>query len=117
MPLTIRSPKAFCMFKTLLPVLFFLIVRTDTLMAQYTSRAVSDSLFRHIPLFSTYKDNYFSGGTTLSARPTKYNSDVKYQISIRDILWRDITPAHLIPFITYSQLSFWNILLPSSPFG
>ncbi len=42
---------------------------------------------------------------------------VKYQISIRDILWKDITPAHVIPFITYSQLSFWNILLPSSPFG
>jgi phospholipase A1 len=105
------------MLKKILPVIFFLAAHSPTILAQYTTKATSDSLFRRMPLFSTYKDNYFSGGTTLDARPSKYNSDVKYQVSIRDILWRDITPAHLIPFITYSQLSFWNILLPSSPFG
>jgi len=112
------------MLKKILPVILFkilpiilLVAHSQAILAQYTSKATSDSLFRHIPLFSTYKDNYFSGGTALDARPSKYNSDVKYQVSIRDILWRDITPAHLIPFITYSQLSFWDILLPSSPFG
>ncbi len=104
------------MLKKILSIVL-LAALSHTSQAQYISRAVSDSLFRLLPLFSAYKDNYFSFGTALDARPSKSNSDVKYQVSIRDILWRDLTPAHLIPFITYSQLSFWNILLPSSPFG
>ena len=73
-------------------------------------------IFLSQPNFSIYKDNYFITGTTLSEKPTKNNSDIKYQISFKQLLSRKPVFDNVYPFITYSQKSFWDVYRESSPF-
>lgn len=72
----------------------------------------------NIPAFTIYKDNYLITGTSFSGgKVTKYNSDVKFQISLRHRLYRKLLPYKLYLFLTYSQKSFWDIYRNSSPFS
>ena len=61
------------------------------------------------PAFGIYKDTYFVGGTALNAKPTEYNSDVKFQISFRHRLTKSILPFHSHLFLAYSQKAIWNV--------
>ena len=72
-------------------------------------------VFETIPSFGLYKDNYFSIGTTIGHRPDSYNSDVKFQISIRQRLTRHRLPLDTYLFLFYTQKSFWNVFENSLP--
>lgn len=62
------------------------------------------------PYFGLYKDNYFIFGTTIGQKPTKENSNVKFQISISQKLTRSVLPWNSYLFLFYTQKVFWNIL-------
>ena len=80
-----------------------------------------DSLMQalgNIPAFTIYKDNYIVTGTSFSGgRVTKYNSDAKFQISLRHRLYRNLLPYRIYVFLTYTQKSFWDIYRKSAPFA
>ena len=73
-----------------------------------------DSLMQalgNIPVFTIYKDNYVVTGTSFSGgKITKYNSDAKFQISLRHRLYRKLLPYQLYVFLTYTQKSFLGYL-------
>ncbi len=81
-------------------------------------RQFTDSLsneFAHAPYFGAYKDNYFTLGTALGQKPTKYNSDVKFQISIAQRITRTTLPGHSFLFLMYTQKVLWNVFQNSLP--
>ena len=73
-------------------------------------------LVNKLPSFGLAKDNYFITGIPTNARMSKYNTDVKYQISIRQRLTKTVLPFDTYLFITYTQKAFWDIYRESSPF-
>lgn len=80
-----------------------------------------DSLIRalsNIPAFTIYKDNYIITGTDFSGgKISKYNSDVKFQLSLRHRLYRGLLPWKTYLFLTYTQKSFWDVYRKSAPFA
>lgn len=78
----------------------------------------SDSLrnaFDNGPYFGLYKDNYFIFGTSIGPRPSKTNTNIKFQISIAQRLTRSTLPFHTYLYLFYSQKCFWNVLENSMP--
>lgn len=78
----------------------------------------ADSLrraFDNRPYFGLYKDNYFIFGTAVGPRPTRENSNVKFQISISQRLTKSTLPWHTYLYLFYTQKVFWNILEESFP--
>ena len=71
----------------------------------------------HQPSFAMYHDNYFITGVPTDRRIDKYSADAKFQISVRQILFRNILPRNNILALTYTQKSFWDIYRKSSPFA
>ena len=69
------------------------------------------------PYFGLYKDNYFLVGTQPFVKPTPYNSDVKFQISLGIRLTDAILPWHTFLFLMYTQKTFWNVFQNSLPMG
>lgn len=70
-----------------------------------------------IPAFTIYKDNYIITGTNFSGgKIDKYNSDAKFQISLRHRLYKSMLPWKVYLFFTYTQRSFWDIYRKSAPF-
>lgn len=67
------------------------------------------------PYFTLYKDNYFVGGVTLGSKITRYNSDVKFQISISQRLTKSSLPFNTYLFLFYNQKVFWNVFEKSMP--
>lgn len=78
----------------------------------------SDSIRRAMddgPYFGLYKDNYFIFGTAVGPRPTRQNTNIKFQISIAQRLTKTVMPWHSYLFLFYSQKCFWNVLEKSLP--
>lgn len=78
----------------------------------------TDSLkqeFEHAPYFGLYKDNYFIVGTSVGQKPSRTNSDVKFQISIAQRLTKTTLPLHSFIFLMYSQKTLWNVFQESLP--
>ena len=78
----------------------------------------ADSIRREIdrrPSFGIYKDNYFTLGTTIGSKITRVNSDVKFQISMRQRLTNSVLPFHSYLFLFYTQKTFWNVFEESLP--
>lgn len=107
-------------------LLFFVFLFVPILPAQ-TNDPVSlpesqqeDSLMQameNIPAFTIYKDNYIITGTNFEGgKISKYNSDAKFQISLRHRLYRKLFLYRLYVFLTYTQKSFWDIYRKSAPF-
>ena len=71
--------------------------------------------FDDAPYFGLYKDNYFIFGTAVGQKPTKENSNVKFQISISQRLTRSTLPWNTYLYLFYSQKVFWNVLETSMP--
>lgn len=69
------------------------------------------------PYFGLYKDNYFLVGTQPFHKPTAYNSDVKFQISLGIRLTDAVLPWHTFLFLMYTQKTFWNVFQKSLPMG
>ncbi len=65
--------------------------------------------------FGLYKDNYFIFGTTVGQKPTKENSNIKFQISIAQRLTRNSLPWGTYLYLFYTQKCFWNVLENSMP--
>jgi phospholipase A1 len=84
--------------------------------AQSISRDSLNKILAHTPSFTIFKDNYFIGGTSYSDKPDKYNSGIKFQISILQRLTKASLPFDSYAILTYSQKSFWNVFEQSSPF-
>lgn len=78
----------------------------DSIINQYDS----------LPAFGIYKDNYFIIGTQLFEKPTKYNSDAKFQVSIRHRLTNSVLPFRTYLYLTYTQKAYWSIFQESFPF-
>lgn len=101
----------------------FISHQTDALVGSLfgKSRQLSnaDSLINKFdarPSFGIYKDNYFIVGTEMFRKPTKYNSDAKFQVSIRHRLTNSTLPFKTYFFLTYTQKAFWDIFQESFPF-
>ncbi len=71
--------------------------------------------FDNGPYFTLFRDNYFILGTTIGEKPTRTNSDVKFQISIAQRLTKSTLPWNTYLFLTYSQKCMWNIFEESLP--
>ncbi|MEN9919478.1 MAG: hypothetical protein RL662_1914 [Bacteroidota bacterium] len=72
--------------------------------------------FDDSPSFDIYKDNYIVVGSDLLDKPTRSNSDAKFQISILQRLTNSVLPFKTYLFLSYSQLAFWNVFEESFPF-
>ncbi|MDE5687368.1 MAG: phospholipase A [Paramuribaculum sp.] len=78
----------------------------------------SDSIRRAMdngPYFGLYKDNYFIFGTSVGQRPTKQNTNIKFQVSIAQRLTKSVLPWNSYLFLFYTQKCFWNVLERSMP--
>ncbi len=78
----------------------------------------ADSLRREFdkgPYFSLYKDNYFIFGPSVGPKATKENTNVKFQISIRQKLTKSTLPWGTYLYLCYTQKVFWNVLEKSLP--
>lgn len=67
------------------------------------------------PYFGLYRDNYFIFGTALGPKPTKENTNVKFQISISQRLTKNTLPLGTYLYLFYTQKVFWNVLENSMP--
>lgn len=102
---------------------FFISKQTDIIVGSIfgPSKQLSnaDSIinkFDNSPSFGIYKDNYMIVGTNVHETPTKYNSDAKFQVSIRQRLTNSTLPLKTYLFLTYTQRAFWDIFKESLPF-
>jgi phospholipase A1/A2 len=78
----------------------------------------TDSLHRdfdHAPWFGLYKDNYFVFGPSIGQKATKYNTNVKFQISIAQRLTKSTLPFGTYLYLFYTQKCIWNVLEESLP--
>ena len=99
-----------------LPVSGQIILRTSE--SDTTYLYDTDSLRRawdRGPAFGAYKDNYFIFGTAVGPKPTKANTNVKFQISIQQRLTRSTLPWHTYLYLFYTQKVFWHVLENSMP--
>lgn len=90
-----------------------IVMRNDSV-----ARFDTDSLRRAYdsgPYFTFYKDNYFIFGTSIGERPTRQNSNVKFQISIQQRLTNSTLPGKMYLYLFYTQKCFWNVLENSLP--
>lgn len=101
----------------------FISHRTDAIVGSIFghSRQLSnaDSIinrFDAMPSFGIYKDNYIIVGTNLFQKPTEFNSDAKFQVSVRHRLTNSTLPLKTYFFLTYTQKAFWGIFQESFPF-
>lgn len=65
--------------------------------------------------FGLYKDNYFIFGPALNHKPSKENTNVKFQISIAQKLTKSTLPWGTYLYLYYTQKVFWNVLQKSLP--
>ncbi|MDE7336071.1 MAG: phospholipase A [Muribaculaceae bacterium] len=112
------------MFRRILFLFITIILLGFSARGQIISRSDSlatfdaDSLRRAFdsgPYFTFYKDNYFIVGTALGPKPTKYNSNVKFQISIQQKLTRSTLPWNTYLYLFYTQKCFWDVFRNSMP--
>lgn len=78
----------------------------------------SDSIRREFdkgPYFGLYKDNYFIFGPSVGHKPTRENTNVKFQISIAQKLTKTTLPWNTYLYLFYTQKVFWNVLEDSMP--
>jgi phospholipase A1/A2 len=96
---------------------FSLCLKVHFLNAQQTldSLSVVKSL-KNIPNFTINKDNYFITGSKLGLNLNNINADAKLQVSFKMRLHKNAMPFNTFLFFVYTQKSFWNIYLDSSPF-
>lgn len=79
----------------------------------------ADSLIRQfdaMPSFGIYRDNYFIVGTEIFKKSDEYNSDAKFQVSIRQRLTNSTLPFKTHFYLTYTQKAFWDVFRESFPF-
>lgn len=110
------------MKKSLLTLLLAIVGCAPLLMGQIVSTPASrlngDSIRRAFddqPYFGLYKDNYFIFGPAIGPKPSRENTNIKFQISIAQRLTRSTLPFGTYLYLFYSQKCFWNVLENSMP--
>lgn len=110
------------LMKRLLPLLFFIAVcpavTAQILVTGGGEPMLADSVkrdFSNQPYFGIYKDNYFIFGPSVGPKPTKENTNIKFQISIAQRLTRSTLPWGTYLYLFYTQKCFWNVLENSMP--
>lgn len=99
-------------------MLVLLCFSVDSVKAQLSlNEDTVNRLITTSPAFTIFKDNFFITGTSLIETPTKYNSDIKFQVSFKYRLTNKPIWFGFYPFLSYTQKTFWNIYLKSAPFG
>ena len=68
------------------------------------------------PMLSIFKENYFTTGVPLNARPDWDTNDATFQISLRFNAAQNIKGKDWDLFFGYTQLSVWDVYKPSNPF-
>ncbi len=63
-----------------------------------------------------FRPNYFTTGIPIDRTVNASTSDVKFQVSVRSNVWRDMGGSGINCFVGYTQTSLWNIYEHSSPF-
>ena len=104
-------------------ILCLLLLSSITAFSQILSTPTSGPLdadsirraFNNGPYFSLYKDNYFTMGTTVNQKPSRTNSDVKFQVSIAQRLTKSTLPFNTYLFLFYTQKCMWNVFEESMP--
>ena len=85
---------------------------------EYSVQIDADSVRREFdkgPYYPLYKDNYFIFGPSIGPKATKENTNVKFQISVRQKLTKSTLPGGTYLYLCYTQKVFWNILEKSLP--
>ncbi len=67
------------------------------------------------PYFGLYKDNYFIFGPSIGPRPTRENTNVKFQLSIAQRLTKSTLWWNTHLYLFYTQRCIWNVLEKSFP--
>lgn len=88
----------------------------STMQGQRLTREQVYDTIMEMPSFSSYQDNYFISGVPTNKAIKKDNSDIKYQISFKQMVSRATLPLNSYLFVTYTQKAFWNVYSDSSPF-
>lgn len=102
--------------KILITLLFF--CEGQDIFAQVggkSGQSLIDSLKRHSS-FTIYGDNYLITGTKIGRSPSSTNSDAKFQIGFKQLLAGFGSRDNSFLFLTYHQISFWDIYQNSYPF-
>lgn len=89
----------------LMAVIFFAAPAQITQLGKEKERFDVDSIvqdFDNRPYFGIFKDNFFAVGTSLNHKPDEQNSDMKFQVSIRQRLTKSILPLHSHLFLSFS---------------
>lgn len=81
-----------------------------------TRQGFQDSI-KKMPSFSMYNDVYFITGVATNQPISKEFSDIKYQISFKQMVTRATLPFNSYLFVSYTQKAFWDVYKNSSPFG
>ena len=110
-------------FFSILAILFLVSLAAPGARAQIVNvpaqeKVDADSLrrdFDNQPYFGLYKDNYFIFGPPIGYKPTKENTNIKFQISISQKLTRSTLPFGTYLYLFYTQKVFWNVLENSMP--
>ncbi len=106
------------LFHIILLIIFVCISTQAQIISTDNQKSYTDSLRKEFdkgPYFSLYKDNYFTVGTSIGSKPTRENSDVKFQISISQRLTKSTLPFGTYLFLAYTQKCFWNVFEKSMP--
>ena len=96
------------------PLSFAQIVSEENIFTEATSDSIRKAMDNG-PYFGLYKDKYFIFGTAVGPKPTKQNSNVKFQISFSQRLTKSVLPWNTYLFLFYTQKCFWNVLERSLP--
>ncbi len=106
------------LFHIILLITFVCISSQAQIISTDNQKSYTDSLRKEFdkgPYFSLFKDNYFTVGTSIGSKPTRENSDVKFQISISQRLTKSTLPFGTYLFLAYTQKCFWNVFEKSMP--
>ncbi len=71
--------------------------------------------FSNQPHFGIYKDNYFIFGPGFNEKPSKYNTNIKFQVSVSQRLTNATLPGGTYLYLFFSQKVLWNVLEESMP--
>jgi Outer membrane phospholipase A len=101
-------------FRTVFFLLFISISSSLRAESDITNRNILAEL-DDLPQFTAFKDNYGTVGTTIGSRPTDYNSDARFQVSIKERFTRSTLPYETHLFFQLTVTSYLSVFLPSFP--
>lgn len=93
------------------------LIFTPGLYSQALTRQEFHDSIKKMPSFSMYNDVYFITGVATNQPISKEFSDIKYQISFKQMVTKATLPFNSYLFVTYTQKAFWDVYKNSSPFG